>query len=491
MRCSRGEPCERCRRKGLECAYPEARKRKASHDGGDLRDGQQPGECVYTDRVAQDADSITPQLPTSAATVPDVGAPDNLPWLLPRPSQPPTNDFFTDANQAPPGFPDDAIHPMSAMNWLSPDDTMQLDLSALASFPRGPDDFETFGFPFFSGNDVVGQPAWPAPLGISSPELSRGFEGTGELVQRTDGSAPSATSVRAEEGDSSAGASTWASHEGTFYVDGGPSRAPFKGLGRSARRRSAGGIARPRDETTPGTPFPETTSTNEATDADVPSVQAFESMLMLTRAETPLGRVTDLPAIDQLREFFRLYFQCLHQTFPFLRRDAGFYDHPSRWVLLLAICAIGSRYFPDDNSVRGGLLLFRGLETVVGARGMEYPFETPLLPWEEVREADSGEDPLSMVQATVLNLIWKVHGGQEGAGRGVSAERHRIVAACRNMGLLESTDTELRRSSGGWDWARKQSRTRTGLMIWVRRLVPKTRCRWVKSLANCRWLPVT
>ena len=403
------------------------------------------------------------------ATVSDhMGAPDQLPWLLPRPSQPPASDFFTDGDQAPPGLPDDAIHPMSAMNWLSPDDTMQLDLSALASFSRGPDEFETFGFPFFAGHDPAGQPAWPAPLGISSPELSRGFEDTGALVQGSDGSAPSGTSVRAGDVRSSVGATTWESHEGTFYVDGGPARAPFKGLGRSARRRSAGGIARPRDETTPGTPFPETTSTDETANADVPSVQAFGSMLMLTRAETPLGRGTDLPSIDQLREFFRLYFQCFHQTFPFLRRDTAFYDHPSRRVLLLAVCAVGSRYSPDSSSVRSGLLLFRDLETALGARGLKYPFETPLLPWEEVRGAGDEEDPLSVVQAAVLNLIWKVHGGREGAGRGVSAERHRIVAACRNMDLLESIDADLGRSSGDSDWAREQSRTRTGLMIWVR-----------------------
>lgn len=442
-----------------------ARKRKASGDGGDRRSG----EPAYASDVPWGADGVTPELPTSTAEAPvSVGAPGQLSWPFPRPNEPPDSGFLMDSIHPPPHFPDDAIPAMSAMNWLSPDDTMQLDFSTLASFPGGPDGFETLGFPFLAGHDTAEQPAWPVPPEIRSPELPGVAGAANVLVTGTQQSSPSTSSPQNNEGEAVAMPVGYASNEGKFYVDGDPWRAPFKGFGRSARRRSTRCALSPRDETTPGTPFPENTSIDETSNADVPSAQAFGTMLSCIRAEAPLGQGLDLLPLDQLRDFFRLYFQCFHQTFPFLRRDAHFYEPRSHCILLLAICATGSRYSPDDTRERCSLLLFDALETVLGFRAVEFPFETPLLPWEELSGANSGEDPLSVLQAAVLSLIWKVHGGRVSAARGVMAERYRVVAGCRNMELLSNTDTEARRSSGNWDWAKEQSRTRTGLMIWVR-----------------------
>ena len=413
---------------------------------------------------------MTSNLPTASAETPiPAGAPaDQLAWLLPQTSQPPTSDFLTDSIQAPNNFPEDTVCAMSAMNWLSPDDAMQLDLSTLVSFPRGPDGFETLEFPFDANDDPMGQPAWPIPDEITSPGLPPVTEASEVQVPST---TPSTSSPHRDEGDLGARSAGLASSEGTFYVDGDPWRAPFKGLGRSVRRRSTRGVLSPRDETTPGTPFPGDTGTGEASSSDAPSEQALKFMLSCIRTEMPSGRTLDIPPISQLQAFFRLYFQCFHQTFPFLRRDARSYRSSPRWILLLAVCAIGSRYASDTNHVKRGVILFDALERVLRARAVEFPFESPLLPWKDIPIASSAEEPLSVLQAAVLNLIWKVHSGQESPTREVIAERHSIVAACRNMGLLSSTRPGMGKSSGDGDWAKDESRTRTGLMIWVRRFV--------------------
>ncbi|SPO06863.1 related to alpha-glucosidase 2 [Cephalotrichum gorgonifer] len=496
VRCSRGDPCRRCHHRGLECRYPASRKRKVSSSD----DGQaavRPGELVSAwseGNPATAAPNSAARLGSSTAV-----AAEQVPsWMLPQNGQPPTQEgFVLDGIQGPADgchFVASPVPPlyegaMSSINWLSPDDSMQLDwTNQVASFTDGVGGFDAFAFPFLAdfGSPASAGPSWvaPAAASVASPPLERKPEIADALPPPSESQSSShpATSPVNESGESTA-RSARAASEATFYADGDvqwrsplTSRPPQPHPAPRLRRLISGG-ARSTSPSNGSGPQAEAVTS----DTDAPSIQAYEAMLSRIRAEAPhmVGDghgatvPTKFPSLDQIRAAFRLYFQCFHHTFPFLRRDPTFYESPSQWILLLAICAVGARYAPGDSDVRNFPVLFDVLERVLGHRAADFPFETPLLPW--ARPPDAGEDqddPLSTLQAAVLNLIWKVHGGKSYAMRGAGIERHRMVEACRNLDLLAAAEPQTGRgrekeASGARDWLAVESRIRTGLMIWL------------------------
>lgn len=378
------------------------------------------------------------------------------------------------------GFPEtygfgESVHmpdaSMSAMNWLSPGDSMQFDWSS--QLATGPGAFEALGFPFVADMDLSAeQVAWPPTPSVPDPQVARGAEAPPPSTYGTVQSPESTISPRnGGESEGVARSTDSSSSVGTFYVDGNPWRAPLKAS--PSRRRSTrtvlGREGIPSTSPSNGT----TAEVGEGVLADAPPSRAYEAIVSKIKAEAPLWEgqkpdLTEYPSPSQMESFFKLYFRHFHQTLPFLRRDASFYELSCHWVLLLALCAIGSRYCPGGSG-RDGSLLFDILGKVLSHRVSGFPFETPLHPWAASRQTTpDDEDPLSLLQAAVLNLIWKVHGGKEHAARGALAERHRIVAACTHMDLLGGLESEGA-ASGRRDWWEEQSRIRTGLAIWVSR----------------------
>lgn len=483
VRCSRGVPCNRCSRKHLHCEYPTARKRRASDEGVRQAARPPPGESVHGQDQGRDPHGILRQSEApSLAPTPGIAvdtAPGQLPWILLQPEQSADSNYLVDRMQPPAepcSFGDQVPVPvpdaaMSAMNWLSPDDNMQLDWAAQLAASAG--GFETLGFPFLADMDLPAeQLAWPPPS-VPDPQVAEAVEApsASTYVARFP---RSTTPLRNSEGDGevarSATSATSASTVGMFYVDGDPWRAPLKAS--PTRRRSTRSILGMGDERTQSLPSAGTApGASEGSRVDAPPTRIFDAILSKAKAEAPLwgGQGLDLanyPSPSQMQTCFGLYFQCFHHTAPFLRRDAGFYETPCHWVLLLALCAIGSRYLPVDSVGYDSSLLFDILDKALSHRAGNFPFETPLLPWTTPHMGGpEDDDPLSLLQAAVISLIWKVHGGRESGSRGALGEGHRLVMACRNMDLLG--DGESERVSASRDWWGEQSRTRTGLMIWV------------------------
>lgn len=479
VRCSRGEPCKRCGTKGLRCVYPTARKRRASEEDVGRPATRQNGEmAIVVDHNVNgtpQSQSAVPNSAPGAFPIPAGPPPEQLPWTPLQSGLPANGGFMADGIRGPAepyGFGDPVPMPdaaMSAMNWLSPGDTMQFDwTSQLATGASG---LEALGFPFLADLDLPAeQVAWPATPSVPDPQAARSAEPLAPSAYGTEQSPHSTTSLRNSESEEGT-KSTSSSGVGMFYVDGNPWRAPLKAS--PSRRRSSRTVVG--NDGIPSTsPSTESTATGDESRSDTPRARVYDNMLRRIRVESSVWQgqgldLTEYPSSSQMQRFFGLYFQCFHHTLPFLRRDASFYELPHHWVLLLSLCAIGSRYCPNSSG-RHSSLLFDVLGKVLSRRAGAFPFETPLLLWEAPRVAVSeDEDPLSLLQAAVLNLIWKVHGGRGHAARGALAERHRVVAACQNMDLLGDVDSERRAASGARDWWEEQSRIRTGLSIWVSR----------------------
>ena len=333
------------------------------------------------------------------------------------------------------------------------------------------------GFPFLADLDLsTEQAAWPRASGSSSPPTS-GNAGPDAFAAYGTEPSPQPTTSAQDGGEADVERSTTASAPGEimFYVEGDQWRSPWKAPP-TRRHFNARGSGLVHERTSPTASSSRTTGrTAEATDVDAPQTHIFDAMFSKIRDETSLRQghtpvFTDFPSSTQMQGFFRNYFQCFHNTFPFLRQDASFYELPCHWVLLLSVCAVGSRYCSasSSNEHNSSSLLFSILEKSLLHRAGGFPFETPLLPWASPQKENPDDDALSLLQAAVLNLIWKVHSGSEAAGRGALTERHRIVQGCRNMDLLGEAVFESEHVSETRDWWEEQSRIRTGLTIWVR-----------------------
>lgn len=274
--------------------------------------------------------------------------------------------------------------------------------------------------------------------------------------------------------------------EATLYVEGASTRLPFKG--RCAENlKSASVVVHAEslvgNEICSETCSPSTETTSVASknrDGGVLerylSAEAFSNLLRQIQSTQLDGQNAMLsggfPMLGYVRAFMRLYFRRFHPTWPFLPPIMIYYEEPSRWLLLLAVIAVGSRYAPGQQCVVYSQLLGNLLESFAprGLGQLQKRLSQKAF-GDEATETTCHEDDLAVLQAAILDVICKSHGSHSRHPKESFSQMFMVSEICRDLGLLEASDA---RKSGQVpsqalrEWINYQTMIRTGLMIWVR-----------------------
>jgi hypothetical protein len=462
VRCPRGDPCQRCADRAVPCVYPTSRKRKAP--SGDGHANMQTGAAV--------------------SSVPAEAAANQPAWMI---GWPPGSHGFANGNMS--TMPDAAdpaglnmemglggqLSDAFAVNWLSPSDMPQYDwTSHMASLEAGnAEGCHTMSPPFFSEYSSLGNNwNWPARAKQPESQAARLLPAARHASSTGRGSPFDPRRAGRYGSTPSESQSSLHSPVATLYVEGGGSRAPFKGL--SKIRRSLPSVLGAMSNGSPGvSPGGASTSDSAAAGVEVLSVQTYERMV---EKANPATSFRPFPAHHQMESFFRLYFQHFHPSFPFLRPQSTFYEPPSQWLVTLALCTVGARYCCKPESLRAGPLLSDILQDALSQAVGDAGFEMILAPWahDVIPEYQDEPSVLATVQALMLNLICKTHGDRDRSHNGVLMDRYKLVQACRSMRLLVSRSPDPQEQEVVSDpehatavWLSEQSRMRTGYTIWV------------------------
>lgn len=465
VRCSRGEPCQRCGDKSLRCTYPTARKRKASGIGRD--DNAKSVLPNATSRAAETPkgdengtvpEALIPVTPVSGLQPMNTG--DTSAWEGAQTVAPPVEQFVpsnvldqpNNSMILQPGQMDQSME-WFALNWLSPTAATHADGFTQPGLADGP---QMFDYNFPPSVPTVDQWVWSAPTAQPpAPEdsnVTAAYAATAPAVRYSNlaaGSSPSDEVTEAIDESQVSGATP-----ATLYVDGGASRAPFKGL--SAQRG-----ANVHDEDSDASQSPTSKQTKGSLSPQA-SVNLLDQLKTLVSIDQLRGGC--FPTQHQLETFFRLYFRYFHPSFPFLRPDSVFYDDAVKCPLLLAVCATGAQYCCKPDSALTRELLVDTLRRTVSEghafnRGQDY------------LSSDSDSMQLCMLQARILSLICQFYTTAQPSPNTTSIDIFKLVQSCRDIGLLRGDPSfkSLSRQSSSPDevWKSLQSKLRTGYMIWV------------------------
>ncbi|KAK2804987.1 hypothetical protein FQN51_001081 [Onygenales sp. PD_10] len=502
-RCLRGNPCERCEQRDLQCVYPVARKRKSRAQSASKSPlSPRTADTYHRDNAfavlpldsPNDAGSSTSQMaqvtsraagihagiemisPLSATS----GSSNGGGWL-PLPNQLNVPALLDNSpkvsSEGDPALRSQMIEPdlgewaqnMPSVNWLSPQPTDTL-------FPEG--EFHWLSFPNMNV-DTIG-------LGLAGNGLEFGCERPYyapvpdapnlEPVHTTHpgavGSQPTASEpVPSESGGSGAGSLESRPPEGTYYVEGSVGRAPF--LGRLSGRQNRG----PPWRTDPAASAEDQTPASQ--EAFI-SESTYDNLLRSILAECDARGIgldiANMASRSEMQKLVQFYFDGFHGTYPFLRKTHYQFAGSESWLLLLAVAAIGSRYAPTARYHRMGYFLASVVDRVLGSRGDEplpdgdeLPWWTPVTDAQEASELD-----LLMLQAKVLNCLFLLHCGKRESTRRALVQRYSLIETCNRLKLLSIADSSPVGPTEGTgpedvvqQWLNRESRIRTGWMIWL------------------------
>ncbi|KAK0388003.1 hypothetical protein NLU13_4247 [Sarocladium strictum] len=498
IRCSRGEPCQRCGDRGLKCTYPTARKRKASkassgeEDTRDMSTGFVSGEAQRRNEpinaaVSMDHEATGTEPPaTSPKALSSLGTSNShrvSGWGLeddaevtlqpPSPSRIPVEPPGGSALGALGNSQMAQNMDWFSLNWLSPNGATVLGgfdhtNPAVDSSYQTQGIYDLFNFPLAPGLGP-GEPwAWPA----SAPNVDRTLPPldpspvSGQIAEgQIHNSNPRIRDVVDGTDTSSASRGTPA----TLYVDGGASRAPFKGL--AAQR----GINIDDEESVEGSDIDPLSVTGQCAKGGL-SWEAVGNILSGVKNSVSLEQLRGgcFPTSQQLQAFFRLYFRYFHPSFPFLRPDSGYYDDESRWPLALAICAVGAQYCTKTDST----LTRHFMTEVLHQYNCNVNDQAPLHGWypscvEGSTSDDTVERQLCVIQALLLDLICHFYAAIQPSVQHTSTSHFKVVQMCRDMGLLKKSCPKMELpvspdiASSVNTWALQQSCIRTGYMVWL------------------------
>ncbi|KAK1624807.1 hypothetical protein BDP81DRAFT_329569 [Colletotrichum phormii] len=458
-RCSKGSPCRHCTGKGFECKYPVARRRATRSAFRSPDESAAPEEGHESHQGHMDySDPVQVPQPSGMTEMP-FPTPDHAPerravetsWPL---SMNPMDNFIHNEE-----FPEQSAG-ISAINWLSPQYYADFDWGIMSST-------------VMNAYEAVRQGPWLNLLN-SQPVQTPNAALPPASVQRFN---PPGTTPRSRPNGSTTGSIESSSTAATYYVDGAPSRAPFKGRP-SQRSLVLDNSVRPDDDTpTPSTAAPDTSrDADEGTGLDL-SVQAYDNLLHHISVEPFLRdrSATPLPSLAHARVYFRLYFQHFHPAYTLPQKSTDFYHEPASWPLLLAVCAVGSVYSRGETNLRFRDLFLQLLESAVRFYISTGALDD-VLGSSQVSLASPAEDSIGLViaQTSILWLIQNLHNGVSGDSYDLSfLVRHFLINACRKMDLLGKREnlTQVEHQADGSDvlrrWVGSESRLRTGLMIWV------------------------
>jgi hypothetical protein len=269
------------------------------------------------------------------------------------------------------------------------------------------------------------------------------------------------------------------SAENAYYVDGDGARAPFGG--RICERGSVLGKgqllqASANDLMSPTSPL--TTLGHSL----CPQV-AYDNLIHHVSFEHQhCGFGPDcasFPSIAQVQLYTRYYFDYFHPIFPFLRKIAFPRIASTKWLLLLAVAAVGSRYVHREQDAESSGILITILDEAL--QRCKYGIEISdtersdglYVPNEGARSTTQSD--LTTLQAGILSILLLQHSGRKNLVERANLERHYLVEICNSMGLISdkhvteliSGAAELTGQETVRGWLEQESRIRTGMMIWV------------------------
>ncbi|KAL6820065.1 fungal-specific transcription factor domain-containing protein [Trichoderma camerunense] len=466
-RCSRSDPCRRCIERNLTCTFPAARKPKALGIVGSRMevDSETQGlglEAIHQ-AVGRQAEDETPLLTIGISST-------NLNESVPEGASGSELASRTDSwNQRPalfevsqtvgsvdPGIQriyefnpisglNEQVMDLLSMNWMSPDSASFGWNGVIAAPPYAEDDKNDLYMPFLF------------PASGALPDADRECVASNDQepgIGRNDTSI--STASHSTYTPSKLGSEGNKSMTGSYYVDGDGSRAPFRGQ-TSGRWRDR----RINDASTPGSSITNCTDggTGGLWEGPLVSVDSYNNLIRKLGRENLVVDTNFFPSLHCIEAGVRSYFANFHPIFPFIRRKTFSEESKKYWELLLAVAVVGSKYSTSNEEPQ---LSPEFIAILDGISSSQMCHDGP---------AETGIPSMSSLQATSLLLICTLHRGKSKMTRRALLERHYLVEACNELNLLsgESEDTYVQHDYNKLveDWSMNQSRTRTGLMIWL------------------------
>ncbi|KAH7227671.1 hypothetical protein BKA60DRAFT_125159 [Fusarium oxysporum] len=530
-RCSRESPCTRCEDKRLDCIYPmprrrkpqpvpqkEEKRRRRKKKGSNLQSPEPlPAQNLHEDAEGED----DTQAPEPLATVPVETEPldtepretelainnsgindaNNVSWNINGSNAftvppadgtwPPHDESIAVAPQ--PMNPMFQIDDMGSfqevpdlttaipnINWLSDSQFAPLWENQLPIIPEGLGSMAYTFPPELTGPNPVSSWVPEQSMGVNM-SINGSMETPAIELDQThyptvvespyDGQASSVN-------DSNASSSS----NGALYVDGTAARAPFRGqlLPQQVSLQSNRPEQDPRLPEADGSDYsylkslvesmresPDNTFVPEALYSQLSSVVQNEIGI-----DPSLALDAQIPPLDHIRGFVLLYYRCFHPTYPFLQKNSSVWQVSDNWILLLAVATTGARYAGSRWSSVMSELLDKALKHRVDSIIKENTGSANGI-WVPGSFQSHGRMDLQTLQAAILNLISRIHSGQEVMMEWALYQRLALIEECRTMDLLSQTppqtaDTPVQNGDVAvTGWMRTQSKLRTGLMIWI------------------------
>ncbi|EUC42776.1 hypothetical protein COCMIDRAFT_102584 [Bipolaris oryzae ATCC 44560] len=256
-----------------------------------------------------------------------------------------------------------------------------------------------------------------------------------------------------------------------YYVNGDGSRAPFRG-----RYHDRGSL-------TIDQALPTGLKVGNAPEAASPSClstlcseEAYSILLDTLRhhgldSNEPGVESTAFPTHAQIELYVQQYFARFNPVFPFLRKTNFEEESPQRWLLLLAVAAIGSRFVPGSRDSYN--ILSGRLDAALDRcrRGRYSAFGNDLyVPGENLVAASLAD--VQILQAGILHLVCLLQSGTQGSMDKALRVRHDLVNSCRSLRLLElspesSSVLSSCTSPGSPGWLKSEASIRTGISLWL------------------------
>lgn len=341
------------------------------------------------------------------------------------------------------------------INWISPGYQYDIDWNMLPNNGTGK-----------SPLDPRGQQT-PDAIIQTTHDMDHGFR------QQTH--QPTSLVIETSSCDSAQSTQTPLTASAEYYVNGDGSRAPFRG-----RYHDRGSLTIDQTLPTglkisnaPETVYPSCSST-------LCSEEAY-SILRDTLRHHGLDsnesgvESAAFPTYSQIERYVQQYFARFNPVFPFLRKATFEEGSPQRWLLLLAVAAIGSRFVPGSQDSYN--ILSGRLDAALDhcKNGSYFAFnnfiDSDLYVPSGNLLATSPAD-IQILQAGILHLVCLLQSGRQGSMDKALRVRHDLVNSCRSLKLLEPNSSNSGvlsscTSPGSPGWLRNEARIRTGISLWV------------------------
>ncbi|EXK33887.1 hypothetical protein FOMG_11094 [Fusarium oxysporum f. sp. melonis 26406] len=529
-RCSRDSPCTRCEDKRLDCIYPMPRRRKPQpvpqkeekrrrrkkgsnlqspeplpaqnlHENAEGEDDTQAPEPLATVPVETEPLDTEPRETELAINNSGINDANNVSWNIngsnaftvpPADGTWPSNDESITVAPQPmnPMFQIDDMGSFQEVpdlttaipniNWLSDSQFAPLWENQLPIIPEGLGSMAYTFPPELTGPNPVSswvpEQSLGANISINGPmetpaiELDQTHYPT-VVESPYDGQASSVN-------DSNASSSS----NGALYVDGTAARAPFRGqlLPQQVSLQSNRPEQDPRLPEADGSDYSYlkslVASMRESPDNTYVPEALYSQLSSVVQNEIGIDPSLDLdaqiPPLDHIRGFVLLYYRCFHPTYPFLQKNSSVWQVSDNWILLLAVATTGARYAGSRWSSIMSELLDKALKHRVDSIIKENTGSANGI-WVPGSFQSHGRMDLQTLQAAILNLISRIHSGQEVMMEWALYQRLALIEECRTMDLLSQTppqtaDTPVQNGDVAvTGWMQTQSKLRTGLMIWI------------------------